>query len=212
MRCLGPPPVLLDGLEIDVPEAVEPALLVDEVEQAAAQAAHRRDVELARADRLAEGLVEKLDRPRHRRRRVVHLQRDGADRRAVGDVEGMGEALLVGVDDEVDAALAPAVDRLGLVLPRLGEAEAAQDALELLGRPLVHGELDELDAAAARARRQLRQARHGRAGPAAKLVEEEAERALAVDGDAAGGAGPEAVVEDLEREQAVEAGRREAPP
>ena len=74
---------------------VEPLFGVDEIEKAAAEAAHRRDVELARPDRLAERLVEELHGPLDRRRRVVDLQRDGADRRAVRDVEGVGEAFLL---------------------------------------------------------------------------------------------------------------------
>ena len=43
-------------------------------------------------------------------------------------------------------------------------------------------------------------------GPAPQLVEHEDQRALPVDRDAARRSGPEAVVEDLEREQPVEAG------
>src|SRR3712207_469774 len=53
-------------------------------------------------------------------------------------------------------------------------------------------------------RRKVGQALHGRAGPPLELVQHGDEGAVAVDGDAAGGAGTEAVVEDLEREKAVE--------
>src|SRR5829696_1060814 len=141
-----------------------------------------------------------------RRRGVGDPQRDRADRRAMGDVEGMGEAFLLAVDDDVDVALAPAGDVLRLVLARLGEAEPGEQLLEIRGRGLVHRELDELDARARRARRQRRQARNGGAGPAPQLVEHEDQRALPVDRDAARRSGPEAVAEDLVREKPVVAG------
>ena len=40
--------------------AAEIGLVVEEIDEAAAEPAHRRDVELAGADGLAEGLVEQL--------------------------------------------------------------------------------------------------------------------------------------------------------
>src|SRR5215213_11145098 len=174
-----------DGIEVDVPDAGRSACPIDEVDEAAAEAAHRRNLELARPDPLAERLVDQLHGALDRRRGVGDPQRDRADRRAMGDVEGMGEAFLLAVDDDVDVALAPAGDVLRLVLARLGEAEPGEQRLEIRGGGLVHRELDELDAGARRARRQRRQARNGGAGPAPQLVEHEDQRALPVDRDAA---------------------------
>ena len=104
-----------DRLEIDGPQAIEPALAIDEVQQAAADAADGRDLELARTNALAERLLEKVRRAADRRLRVLDPQRDRADRGAVRDVEGVGEALLLAVDDDVDVALLPARDVLGFV-------------------------------------------------------------------------------------------------
>ena len=58
-----------------------------------------------------------------------------ADRRAVHEVEGMGEALLLAVDHEVDVALAPSRHRLGAVLAGAAEAEARQQRLRAAARP-----------------------------------------------------------------------------
>src|SRR6185312_10138176 len=47
-------------IEIDVPVAAKIGPVVDEIDEAAAEPAHRRDVDLARADDLPKGLIEKL--------------------------------------------------------------------------------------------------------------------------------------------------------
>jgi hypothetical protein len=77
----------------------------------------------------------------------------------VHDVEGVGEALLFRVHDDVDIALVPAGDRLRFVNASLAKAEALKQRLELDCGSLVHRELDELDAPADRARR-----KHGHPG------------------------------------------------
>ena len=198
--------VLAGGLELDVPDLAQVALGIDEVDQAAAEAAHRRDLQLAGADGLAEGLVEQLLRAVERGGGILHPQADGAHGGAVRDVVGVREAFLLGVDDDVDGALPPARHRLRLVHSGPREAEALQRRLEGDGAALVDGELDELGAEAFRSRRQRGKPRLRGAGPRPQLVEQEQQRAVAVDGHAAGRARAELVVEDLERERAVEAG------
>src|SRR5215208_3142106 len=49
----------LRGFEIDIPEPVESGLVVHEIQKAAAEAANRRDVQLAGPNRLLERLVQK---------------------------------------------------------------------------------------------------------------------------------------------------------
>ena len=83
-------------------------LPVDEVKQAAANSAHRRNVELARSYRLPKRLVEQPHRALDRRGCVIDAQRHGADRSSVRDVEGMGKALGLAINDDVDLALSPA--------------------------------------------------------------------------------------------------------
>ena len=46
-----------DGVEIDVPDAAQLARRIDEIKEAAAEPAHRRDFQFAGADRLPEGHV-----------------------------------------------------------------------------------------------------------------------------------------------------------
>jgi hypothetical protein len=118
----------------------------------------------------------------------------------------MREALGLGVDHEVDAALLPARDRFRLVHAGLAETQAGDEALERGRRRLVERELDELDAGALRRRRQRRQRRDRVSRARPQAVEQVHERALAVDRDAARRAGAELVVEDLEREPALVAG------
>ena len=78
---------------------------------------------------------------------VLDPEADVADADAVGEVGGMGEALALGVDDEVDAALAVEGHVLGDVAAGLARSpcrgRSATSARRGLGRG---GELDELDA------------------------------------------------------------------
>ncbi len=136
-------------------------------------------------------------------------QTDGA----VGDVEGMGEAFLLAVDDDVDVALAPARDVLRLVLARLGEAEPGSSFSKSAAAVWSSSRTRRTR------RRRTPRAAAAPAGPAtaapvrrAQLVEHEDQRALPVDRDAARRAGAEAVVEDLEREKPVVAGGLAARP
>ncbi len=193
--------------EFDVPDAAEFALAIDEIDEAAAEAAHRRNLEFAWADRLAERLVVHELRAIERRGRIIDLEADGADPRAMGDVEGMRKTFLLGVDHDVDRALRPSRHRLRLVHTCARKAEPAQELLERRRLALVDRELDKLGAEDFWARWQRRNPRHGDAGALAQLVEQEQQRALAVDGDALGRAGAELVVEDFERQQVVEVGR-----
>ena len=105
-RCIGA--VVPGLLELDVPHPTKIALLIQEVEEASAHAAHRRDIELARADGLAEWLVQQQRCPFEGRRSILDLEPESAHSRPVRDVEGVGKSLLLGVDHEIDSALMPA--------------------------------------------------------------------------------------------------------
>ena len=194
-------------IEIDLPQLAEVGDVVDEINEAAAKPAHRRNVELARPDGLMERTVEQPLRAVERCFRVIDAQRDGAHGRAVRDVEGMREAFLLGVDHEIDVALLPARHGLGLVLAGAAEAEAGEELREVRRGPLVDRKLDELDAMAARAVRQRRRTRRDDAGLPPQLIEQVDERAMAVDRDRARRARAELVVEDFQRDEAVIAGR-----
>ena len=89
------------------------------------------------------------------------------------------------------------------------EAEPGQKLFQARGIVIVGGEFDEAHALGLGARRQDRHARCPLAGPLGELIEQEAQRAMAVDGKAARGARTELVVEDLERQRAVITGRRQ---
>ena len=106
-------------------------------------------------------------------RRVVDLQPEGAHRRAVGDVEGMREAFLLGVDDEVDVALMPARHGLGLVPAGPPEAERRQQSLELRRAGIVDGELHEFGPERFRSGRQRRNRRDRCLVLGGQLIEQE---------------------------------------
>src|SRR3546814_17453980 len=82
---------------------------------------------------------------RRSRRSSLDAQADVADRRAVHQVGGMGKALAFGVDDEVDAALAPQGDVRRLVLRGLAEAEGVEQRTEFGSFRLVGVDFKEVD-------------------------------------------------------------------
>src|SRR6267154_5923134 len=92
-------------LEVDVVDRAAIAIAVDQIDQRITDALDGRDIELHRPD-LA------LDAPRTKRqgalvgrRRVADSERDGADAGPVHAREALGEAVLLGVDDEVHVTL-----------------------------------------------------------------------------------------------------------
>src|ERR1700676_3237647 len=119
----------------------------------------------------------------------------------------MRKPFLLGVHHDVDGALRPSRHGFRLVQARARKSEAAQQRLEGGRLVLVDGKFDERGAVAARARRQRGELLDGDAGALTQLIEQEHERALAVDRDAAGGTGAELVVEYFERQQTVEVSR-----
>src|SRR5688500_7836241 len=114
------------------------------------------------------------------------------------DIEGMGEPLLVRIDDDVDVTLPPAGYSLGTMDAGLLESEPAQGPFEDDGASLIHGELDELNTRANGSGRQDRQIGRSRPRSPAQLVEHDDQRSMSVDSDTARRARPETVVEDLQ--------------
>ena len=193
--------LVLDRLELDVPHPPEVGALVEEVEQRAADAADRGDRELARADGAAmDGREESLGAA-ELGGGIAGPQAERGDRGAVGDEVGVGEALLLHVEHEVDLALRVAFDVLGEMAAGVGEAHRAKQGGELFGIGLVDGELEEGGAFEGRLR--------GQGEAAAGGAGHGDERALAVGGDAAGRGHAEAVVEDLVADPAGVARRRD---
>src|SRR5580704_11269195 len=102
-------------LEVDVVDRAALAVAVDEIDQRIADALDGRDVELHRPN-----LV--LDAPGAERQsalvgegRVPDPERDGANAGAMHAREALGEAVLLGVDNEVHVALTVERDILGAV-------------------------------------------------------------------------------------------------
>ena len=129
---------------------------------------------------------------------VLDAEADVADADAVGQVGGVGEALALGVDDEIDAALAVEGHVLGDVAAGLGGSPCR-------GRSAPARARSRSWRRTRRTRR--RKPRCGRASAAMQpdaglgaldLVHQGDERAVAVDGDRARRAAAELVVEDLE--------------
>ena len=135
-----------------VPNLLRAAFL-DEIDEAAADTFHRRNLELVGPDRLHETGDRELLGARQGGRHVRYLQAERANRRAVHGVEAVSEPFGLAVHDDVDVALLPTRDGLAAVLRYRHEAERREHAPERL-RFLVAGrELDELHAFDVDARR-----------------------------------------------------------
>src|SRR5919106_3164139 len=136
---------LRGGLEIDVPQTPQLTFRIDEIKQAAAEAPHCGNLQLTRSDRLAERRVAQLLGAVERGARIVDLQAHGADRRPVRDLMGMREALLITVENKIDAALRPARYLLRLVLADLAESQSGEQPRELLRGAVIRREFEKLD-------------------------------------------------------------------
>src|SRR5690606_28294111 len=101
--------------ELDLPHVGQRLPSVQEIDQAAAQSARRRDFKLPCPDRLPERPGEQLLRALKRAARVLHIEAYGAHGCAMGDVARVSKALPRGVDDEIDITLQPADDRFRLM-------------------------------------------------------------------------------------------------
>ena len=104
--------------EVDVVDAAVLAEPIDQVDQAALEAADRRDHQLVGADAAAKDLRPVAQRALDRALGVVDPECERADRGAVLLDEGAGERLLLGVEDQVDVALAVQAHVLRLVAGR----------------------------------------------------------------------------------------------
>ena len=133
--------------EIDVVDAALLAVAVDQVDQRIADALDRRDVELHRPDLVLDTPGAERQRPLVGEGCVLHPEGDRADRRAVHARKALGEAVGLGIDDEVHVALAVERDVLGAMPGDLHEAHALEQAAKLGG--IGRGVLDELEAVGA---------------------------------------------------------------
>src|ERR1700677_4725565 len=144
---------LTGGVELNVPDLAERTCLVGEINQAAAEPPNRRNFQLAWSDGLLEWLIEQPTRASQRGGGIVNSQTDGACRGAVRDVVGVGETFLLGVGDEIDAALRPSRHRLRFMGAAACETQPSHERAEAGLARLVQSEFDELGAQTARARR-----------------------------------------------------------
>ena len=110
-------------LEIEVPVL---AGGFQKIQQAAADAADRRNFEFARPDRLLEGERLQRLRARHGPAGIIDIHSDGADPRTMRDVMRVRETIRLAIDDEFDMALRPALDILTAMRPGLAKAELAE--------------------------------------------------------------------------------------
>ena len=144
----------------------EVALAIDEVDQAAAEPAHRRDLQLAGADAPAGTAGRASARRGRASRRHPRPCRPSAQTEVPWVMlKECAKPSFSRVDDEVDAALPPARHRLRLVHARLARSRGRASSRSKRGcGGLVDGELDELGAEARDARRQRRQPGRRHAG------------------------------------------------
>src|SRR4029079_6225404 len=117
-------------LEIEVPVL---AGLLQEIQQAAADATDRGNFEFARPDGLIEGSRFQRFRPRHDTAGIIHIDGDGADTGAMRDEMRMRKAVRLAVDHEVDMTLRPAFDILAAMRAGLAKTELAEQRREIVG-------------------------------------------------------------------------------
>ena len=82
------------------------AVAVDEIDEAAADALDRRNVELHGSGGGGTGFGAEFQGARIGKARIGHPERHGACARSMGPRESLRKAVVLGVDDEVDVALA----------------------------------------------------------------------------------------------------------
>ena len=111
------------GVELDVPDTVQVGFLVDEMHDIATDALDRRDIQFAGADRLGELRRAEQCRAGDGLGGVFHPQPHVADGRAVLAEGFCGEPFGLGIDHQIDRALAPEFDRYGDV-PALGAKQS----------------------------------------------------------------------------------------
>ena len=133
--------------EIDVVDRAAVTVAVDEVEQAAADALDRRNVEFHRTDAGFHRLGPEAHRTLEGVPGIGDAERHGAGAGAVLLGEAAGEAVRLGVDDEVDVALPVKRHIPGAMLGDRREAHGPEEFMKLLR--FRRGVLDELEAVGA---------------------------------------------------------------
>ena len=132
----------LHGHEVDVVDRAL-AVAVDQVDEAAADAFDRRDLQLHRSDARLHRLRAELDAALVRRGGILHAESHRAGRRAVLAREALAEAVRLGVDDEVDVALPVQRDVLAAMPRRHRKAQPLEQRAQQLR--IGRGVLDELE-------------------------------------------------------------------
>src|SRR5262245_5896515 len=211
-RQAGSALVLHSGsLEFDVPHARKITLWISEIDQASAETSDSRNLKFPWSDCLSKRHIEQLLGPIKRRRCILDLEAYSTNRRSMRDVERMRKTLLFRIHNNVDLALVPPCHRLRDVYAGLAETQSRKQALKFRRTFLVNGELDKFGAEALGARWQFGLPLACHPALVFHLIKEIDEGSASIYRHAAGRSGAELVVENLERKQAVVAGRRQRP-
>jgi len=164
----------------------------DEIDEAAADAPHGWNLELAGPYGLRKAADLQPPGTFQCRERIRHAHADRAHGCAMDRVVGMRKAFRLAVDDEVDVALSPAGHCLASMPRGRRESQRLQHVPELGRFLLVGAELDELDPLAVDAAVRVLQ----------NPLQQVRKRTHAVDRDVRRRPGEEPIVEDLERQHA----------
>ena len=123
------------------------AVAVDQVDDAAADALDRRDVQFHGSDPVRDGRGAEIAGAPEGRRGVMDAETHRAGRRAVQLREALAESVGLGIDDEIDVALLVQRDVLAAMAGHHREAHALEQRAQQdrIGR----GVLDELEAVGA---------------------------------------------------------------
>src|SRR5262249_19584624 len=154
-------------------------------------------------DAAAEGLRLVMQRALDRAARILDPEGERADRRTVQQEERMRKCVLLGIEDEIDVALAVQRYVLGAVGADMRKAHRAEHFGETRAGFMIDRELDEFDAVTYRRLRRCEGARRGHAvGRREQFFLEQQQGAHGIDGGRARWCGAELVVEDFQRNRA----------
>ncbi|MNH17864.1 hypothetical protein D3C79_775490 [compost metagenome] len=136
----------LHQTEIGIVDGPPFGVLVDQIDQAAIGRTHRSQLALVRSDQAAVRLAMESHRARQRLGAVLDPDCRGAQGRAMAFEKVVGKRIRLGVEDQVDIALAQQTDILRAMGTGTGEAQAFQPVTQLGAEGVVNGKFKKLDA------------------------------------------------------------------
>gem|GEM_PF-4715600 len=203
----GPGIIACNRLELDIEDTAEIGLLIEEIDQPAANATNGRHTDFTRIERLLKTFRAHGKRAGMGFSRIVNDKPHGIGSSAMNGIGRAGKAARIRIDDEVEVPLPVERDLFRAMLSGQPETQCTNGGNQPFGIIGMGSKLDKADAM------HLCAGRHGgnrqlvvRLDPA-NLIAKIDQRTASVGGDGGRRSATELVVEDFKREIAVIAGR-----